>query len=167
MDYSVISKQIRVVSPKFYTVRKNFTGPPVPPVPTNLKSGLELFVVSVSTMSALFCKSHFFCILLLVVVVVAGHHLDPWGFCSFHTTCSCWLWTAGQVQSSSKKKSNDLGQVLFKAFVKVTQAWGLSFYYSAQSEVLKTDHKVTGLQSTMPISWPLWGKLRYTIHMPV
>ena len=29
----------RVVSPKFYTVRKNFTGPPVPPVPTNLKSG--------------------------------------------------------------------------------------------------------------------------------
>ena len=36
ISYSVISKQIRVVSPKFYTVRKNFTGPPVP---TNLKSG--------------------------------------------------------------------------------------------------------------------------------
>ena len=38
INYSVISKRIRVVSPKFYTVRKNFTGPPVPPVPTNLKS---------------------------------------------------------------------------------------------------------------------------------
>ena len=38
ISYSVISKRIRVVSPKFYTVRKNFTGPPVPPVPTNLKS---------------------------------------------------------------------------------------------------------------------------------
>ena len=30
ISYSVISKRIRVVSPKFYTVRKNFTGPPVP-----------------------------------------------------------------------------------------------------------------------------------------
>ena len=39
INYSVISKRIRVVSPKFYTVRKNFTGSPVPPVPTNLKSG--------------------------------------------------------------------------------------------------------------------------------
>ena len=39
ISYSVISKRIRVVSPKFYTARKNFTGPPVPPVPTNLKSG--------------------------------------------------------------------------------------------------------------------------------
>ena len=38
ISYSVISKRIRVVSPKFYTARKNFTGPPVPPVPTNLKS---------------------------------------------------------------------------------------------------------------------------------
>ena len=38
ISYSVISKRIRVVSPKFYTVRKIFTGPPVPPVPTNLKS---------------------------------------------------------------------------------------------------------------------------------
>ena len=38
ISYSVISKRIRVVSPKFYTVRKNFTGPPVPPVPTKLKS---------------------------------------------------------------------------------------------------------------------------------
>ena len=36
--YSVISKRIRVVSPKFYTARKNFTGPPVPTVPTNFKS---------------------------------------------------------------------------------------------------------------------------------
>ena len=35
ISYSVISKRIRVVSPKFYTVRKNFTGPPVL---TNLKS---------------------------------------------------------------------------------------------------------------------------------
>ena len=39
INYSVISKQIRVVSPKFYTVRKNFTGPPVPTVLTNSKSG--------------------------------------------------------------------------------------------------------------------------------
>ena len=38
ISYSVISKRIRVVSPKFYTARKNFTGPPVPTVPTNLKS---------------------------------------------------------------------------------------------------------------------------------
>ena len=38
INYLVISKRIRVVSPKFYTVRKNFTGPPVPPVPTNLES---------------------------------------------------------------------------------------------------------------------------------
>ena len=38
ISYSVISKRICVVSPKFYTVRKNFTGPPVPPVLTNLKS---------------------------------------------------------------------------------------------------------------------------------
>ena len=30
ISYSVISKRIRVVSPKFYTARKNFTGPPVP-----------------------------------------------------------------------------------------------------------------------------------------
>ena len=36
INYSVISKRIRVVSPKFYTVRKNFTGPLVPTVPTNL-----------------------------------------------------------------------------------------------------------------------------------
>ena len=40
INYSVISKRIRVVSPKFYTVRKNFTGPPVPLVPTNIKSAL-------------------------------------------------------------------------------------------------------------------------------
>ena len=38
ISYSVISKRIRVVSPKFYTARKNFTGPPVPTVPTNFKS---------------------------------------------------------------------------------------------------------------------------------
>ena len=38
ISYSVISKRIRVVSPKFYTARKNFTGPPVLAVPTNLKS---------------------------------------------------------------------------------------------------------------------------------
>ena len=40
ISYSVISKRIRVVSPKFYTVRKNFTGPPVPTVLTNSKSAL-------------------------------------------------------------------------------------------------------------------------------
>ena len=39
INYLVISKRIRVVSPKFYTVRKNFTGPPVPTVLTNSKSG--------------------------------------------------------------------------------------------------------------------------------
>ena len=38
ISYSVISKRICVVSPKFYTARKNFTGPPVPTVPTNFKS---------------------------------------------------------------------------------------------------------------------------------
>ena len=38
ISYSVISKRIRVVSPKFYTARKNFTGPPVLTVPTNFKS---------------------------------------------------------------------------------------------------------------------------------
>ena len=42
ISYSVISKRIRVVSPKFYTARKNFTGPPVPTVPTNFKSGSEV-----------------------------------------------------------------------------------------------------------------------------
>ena len=42
ISYSVISKRIRVVSPKFYTARKNFTGPPVPTVPTNFKSGPQL-----------------------------------------------------------------------------------------------------------------------------
>ena len=41
ISYSVISKRIRVVSPKFYTARKNFTGPPVPTVPTNFKSGIH------------------------------------------------------------------------------------------------------------------------------
>jgi len=34
----MLCKRIRVVSPKFYTVRKKFTGPLVPPVLTNLKS---------------------------------------------------------------------------------------------------------------------------------
>ena len=36
ISYSVISKRIRVVTPKFYTARKNFTRLPVP---TNFKSG--------------------------------------------------------------------------------------------------------------------------------
>ena len=48
ISYSVISKRIRVVSPKFYTVRKNFTGPPVPPVPTNLKSVLTFNIQKLS-----------------------------------------------------------------------------------------------------------------------
>ena len=47
ISYSVISKRIRVVSPKFYTARKNFTGPPVPTVPTNFKSVLTLVFVIV------------------------------------------------------------------------------------------------------------------------
>jgi len=42
ISYSVISKRIRVVSPKFYTARKNFTGPPVPTVPTNFKSAQDI-----------------------------------------------------------------------------------------------------------------------------
>ena len=40
VGYLVISKRICVVSPKFYTARKNFTGPPVP---TNFKSDLKYF----------------------------------------------------------------------------------------------------------------------------
>ena len=51
INYSVISKQIRVVSPKFYTVRKNFTGPPVPPVPTNLKSALGQLEIKILLLS--------------------------------------------------------------------------------------------------------------------
>ena len=43
ISYSVISKRIRVVSPKFYTARKNFTGPPVP---TNFKSAAALRYLS-------------------------------------------------------------------------------------------------------------------------
>ena len=54
INYSVISKRIRVVSPKFYTVRKNSTGPPVPPVPTNLKSGLAMLRTAFSEMRGLF-----------------------------------------------------------------------------------------------------------------
>ena len=47
ISYSVISKRIRVVSPKFYTARKNFTGPPVPTVPTNFKSALQMTITIV------------------------------------------------------------------------------------------------------------------------
>ena len=43
ISYSVISKRIRVFSPKFYTARKNFTGPLVPTVPTNIKSDVYSF----------------------------------------------------------------------------------------------------------------------------
>ena len=46
ISYSVISKRIRVVSPKFYTARKNFTGPPVPTIPTNFKSDSQLLPIS-------------------------------------------------------------------------------------------------------------------------
>ena len=49
ISYSVISKRIRVVSPKFYTARKNFTGPPVPTVPTNFKSVSRLKTYERST----------------------------------------------------------------------------------------------------------------------
>ena len=57
ISYSVISKRIRVVSPKFYTARKNFTGPPVPTVPTNFKSVLHYLALSCTTLHylALFC----------------------------------------------------------------------------------------------------------------
>ena len=49
ISYSVISKRIRVVSPKFYTARKNFTGPPVPTVPTNFKSGGDMETMMMMT----------------------------------------------------------------------------------------------------------------------
>ena len=49
ISYSVISKRIRVVSPKFYTARKNFTGPPVPTVPTNFKSEIMNMIMSCLT----------------------------------------------------------------------------------------------------------------------
>ena len=50
ISYSVISKRIRVVSPKFYTARKNFTGPPVP---TNFKSDFYFFFHKILTGAAL------------------------------------------------------------------------------------------------------------------
>ena len=58
ISYSVISKRIRVVSPKFYTARKNFTGPPVPTVPTNFKSVREplLFLTEDNWMTLTFCQ---------------------------------------------------------------------------------------------------------------
>ena len=49
ISYSVISKRIRVVSPKFYTARKNFTGPLVPTVPTNFKSGCHASFTATNT----------------------------------------------------------------------------------------------------------------------
>ena len=55
ISYSVISKRIRVVSPKFYTARKNFTGPPVPTVPTNFKSGFPVSIVRTAFMKNLSC----------------------------------------------------------------------------------------------------------------
>ena len=48
ISYSVISKRIRVVSPKFYTARKNFTGPPVPTVPTNFKSVNTVYIAFIT-----------------------------------------------------------------------------------------------------------------------
>ena len=56
ISYSVISKRIRVVSPKFYTARKNFTGPPVPTVPTNFKSGCHVGDIYVFVSS---CKCYY------------------------------------------------------------------------------------------------------------
>ena len=53
ISYSVISKRIRVVSPKFYTARKNFTGPPVPTVPTNFKSECVIII----SFSGITCKT--------------------------------------------------------------------------------------------------------------
>ena len=54
ISYSVISKRICVVSPKFYTARKNFTGPLVPTVPTNLKPVWckDIFLISYHTSEA-------------------------------------------------------------------------------------------------------------------
>ena len=53
INYSVISKRICVVSPKFYTARKNFTGPPVTTVPTNFKSDFYFFFHKILTGAAL------------------------------------------------------------------------------------------------------------------
>ena len=57
ISYSVISKRIRVVSPKFYTVRKNCTGPPVPLVPTNLKSAQDMPKICLEDMPKI-CPNH-------------------------------------------------------------------------------------------------------------
>ena len=57
ISYSVISKRIPVVSPKFYTARKNFTGPLVPTVPTNFKSATNIFLLWYNL--TCFFKSHF------------------------------------------------------------------------------------------------------------
>ena len=72
ISYSVISKRIRVVSPKFYTARKNFTGLPVPTVPTNFKS--ELF-------------TSFFRLMIFTGCDIWG----LWIFWQQATTCGVWL----------------------------------------------------------------------------
>ena len=63
ISYSVISKQIRVVSPKFYTARKNFTGPPVPG--SRQISSLEMSSAekaSCGPNQSIFCRSIFSCL---------------------------------------------------------------------------------------------------------
>ena len=67
ISYSVISKRIRVVSPKFYTARKNFTGPPVPTVPTNFKSVLPLPCIRMS-------ETHFFLLSIRPQTLFAPQH---------------------------------------------------------------------------------------------
>ena len=58
ISYSVISKRIRVVSPKFYTARKNSTGPPVP---TNFKSGHNPSFLSTLTLPPALKRGEFEC----------------------------------------------------------------------------------------------------------
>ena len=48
ISYSIISMRSRVVSPKFYTARKNFTRPPVPTVPTNFKSATDTTILKLN-----------------------------------------------------------------------------------------------------------------------
>ena len=57
ISYSVISKRSRVVSPKFYTARKNFTGPPVPTVPTNFKSATGMIIPALAVVVLLIVLS--------------------------------------------------------------------------------------------------------------
>ena len=97
ISYSVISKRIRVVSPKFYTARKNFTGPPVPTVPTNFKSVCQNLKI------CLLCQVLLLSILSIRSLKETGvratrktRNIIPWGYhncirilvCNLYLVCS-------------------------------------------------------------------------------